>query len=85
MNKPPYLLALGGALALAGAVLLPRESSGQAAAADDPALTKLLGELVAQQIVIAENHGKIDEKLALIAEDVRIARIFVGRGGGKAK
>ena len=28
---------------------------------------------------------EIDEKIAAIGEDVRVARIFVSRGGGKAK
>ncbi len=85
MNKPPIYLVLGGALAFAGAVLLPRESSAQAAQADDPVLNKLIAEVAAQQVMLTENHTKIDEKLAAIAEDVRVARIYVARGGGKAK
>ena len=81
MKRPPMLLALTGAAALAGALLLPQPSSGQSPATGDAALTQLLTELTTQQTTIADNHAKIDEKLAGIAEDVRIARIFVGRGG----
>ena len=85
MKKSPYFLALGGALALGAALLLPRESQGQAADSTDPALTQALVEIGAQQVIIAENQAKLDEKLALVAEDVRIGKIFVGRGGGKVK
>lgn len=85
MKRPPLLLALTGAGALLGALLVPQPSSGQAPAAGDAAVSQLLVEVVAQQIAISENHAKIDEKLAAIAEDVRVARIFVSRGGGKTK
>ena len=85
MKKPPILLALTGAVALGGALLLPQPSSGQSPAVGDAALTQLLTELTAQQSAILENHAKIDEKIAAIAEDVRVARIFVSRGGGKTK
>ena len=85
MKRPPMLLALTGAAALAGALLLPQPSSGQSPATGDAALTQLLTEITTQQTTLADNHTKIDEKLAAIAEDVRIARIFVGRGGGKTK
>ena len=85
MKRPPMLLALTGAAALAGALLLPQPSSGQSPPNGDAALTQLLTEFATQQATIADNHTKIDEKLAAIAEDVRLARIFVGRGGGKTK
>ncbi len=71
---------LGGAI-LATA-LLPRESSAQAGA-DDPLLTPVITELGKQQDLIVANQVKIDEKLATIAENVRVARIFVSRGGGR--
>ena len=85
MKRSPMLLALTGAGALLGALLLPQPSSGQAPAAGDGAIAQLITEVATQQAAILENHAKIDEKIAGIAEDVRIARIFVGRGGGKAK
>lgn len=85
MSKPPFLYLLGGALALAGALCLPRPSIAQGAPEADPLMGPLLAELSAQQTQLAENQAKIDEKLAVIAEDVRVSRIFAGRGGGKAK
>ena len=85
MKRSPMLLALTGAGALLGALLLPQPSSGQAPAASEAAVVQLITEVVAQQAAISENHAKLDEKIAAIAEDIRIARIFVGRGGGKAK
>ncbi|HXM33243.1 MAG TPA: hypothetical protein VN921_06275 [Chthoniobacterales bacterium] len=41
----------------------------------------LVKEVQGQQKTIAENQGKIDEKLATIAEALRQARIFSSRGG----
>ncbi|MEY2564666.1 MAG: hypothetical protein QOH88_2859 [Verrucomicrobiota bacterium] len=40
-------------------------------------------EVQTQQLAIAENQGKIDAKLATIAEYLRVARIWAGRGGKK--
>jgi len=83
--KKPVILALSGAIALGSALLLPPQSSGQAAADPDPEIARLCNEIIAQQVVIGENQGKMDENLAAIGENVRIARIYAGRGGGKAK
>lgn len=44
-------------------------------------LNALLSEVQTQQKEIAENHARIDEKLATLAETVREARIFSSRGG----
>jgi hypothetical protein len=44
-------------------------------------LNALINELQAQQIAIAENQAKIDEKLAMLGETLREARIFSSRGG----
>ena len=85
MKRPPLLLALTGAGALLGALLIPQPSSGQAPVAGDAAIAQAITEVATQQAAILENHAKIDEKLAAIGEDVRVARIFVSRGGGKAK
>lgn len=85
MKKSPLLLVLSGALALAGATLLPQSSNGQAAIDADPALTQALIDVTAQQVVIADNQTKIDAFVAKIGEDVRVARIFSARGGGKTK
>ena len=83
MKTKPLFAALCGAVALL-ALLAPDRSIGQAGG-DDAALTAVIAEIVAQQATIAENQAKIDEKIAAIAEDIRIAKIYVGRGGGKAK
>lgn len=48
-------------------------------APEDPALGALLAEVVQQQAKLAENQKLIDEKLAIIAENLRIARIYVSR------
>lgn len=83
--KPKRLaLTLFGIAALGSAMLLPRESVGQSGA-EDAALQQLLAELSAQQAIIAENQSKIDAKVAAVAEEVRVARIFAGRAGGKTK
>ena len=76
------LLALGALLAVALAAF-PLSSSGQGGAVtDDPALSRLLAEVSAQQTQIANNQAQIDEKIAQIGEEVRQARLFVARGGG---
>jgi hypothetical protein len=80
MNIKPLAVAACALLALR-LVFAPSVSHGQAAA-EDPLLAPLILELTKQQLQVAANQAKIDEKLAAIAEDVRLARIFVGRGGG---
>jgi len=49
------------------------------APAEDPATAALAAEVLQQQVKIAENQKLIDEKLAIIAENLRIARIYVSR------
>lgn len=80
-NKTTAGLAIVALAAILG--LAPAASRGQAGA-DDPLLAPLLDEITKQQTAIVENQLKIDDKLATIAENLRVARIFVGRGGGKA-
>lgn len=92
MRKLPLLLVI-----LAGALLLgPGNSTAQNPApvasqfsgqsvAELKALSSLIGEVQAQQRIIAENQTLIDERLATLTETLRTARIFVSRGGGKAK
>jgi hypothetical protein len=70
------------ALALA---FLSQPSSGQPTAEEEAALAAIVADLTAQQATMSDNQTKIDAKLATIAENVRVARIFVSRGGGKAK
>ena len=51
------------------------------AAHDDQQIEALLKEVQAQQIQIADNQAKIDEKLATLAEAIRLAKIYASRGG----
>jgi len=84
--KPKSLaVSLFGCAALAAAAFLPQQSSGQAGAQDELLIQQALADLGAQQTLIAENQAKIDQKVAEIAEEVRVARIFAGRTGGKTK
>lgn len=79
MNSKSLLaVALAGA-ALASALLVPSRSNGQAAG-DDPMVAALVNEVTVQQATLADNQAKIDAKLAAIAENIRLARIYVGRG-----
>jgi hypothetical protein len=85
MKQPKSILLWGiGAAAVIGAVCFPSPLSGQAAG-DEQAIAQLVTEVAAQQAQIIANQQVIDQKLAVIEENVRIARIFVSRGGGKAK
>jgi hypothetical protein len=72
----PYFAVLATALLLV--LGSPSPSHGQAGS-DDAALTALITDLTNQQTTIAENHAKIDEKIAVIAEDIRQARIMAKR------
>ena len=84
--KPKSLaVSLFGCAALGVVALLPRESSGQAGAQEELLVEQALADVAAQQTLISENQAKIDEKVGLIAEEVRVARIFAGRAGGKTK
>ena len=44
-------------------------------------LLSVIKEIQAQQTAIAENQAKIDAKLVIVGEAVRIARIYSSRGG----
>jgi uncharacterized protein YlxW (UPF0749 family) len=60
--------------------------SGTALGAEPPAdrdqqqVAALAKEVQAQQTAIADNQKKIDEKMTAIAEALRQARIYAGRG-----
>ena len=84
MNPKPLVVGAVVAASVCGWLASPNQSHAQN---DNPnqALNTLFAEVAAQQIVIAENHTKIDEKLAAVAEEIRLARIYSGRGGGGGK
>ena len=70
-------------LTLLGALALFATSIGAQSTAptDSKQLEALIKVVQAQQIQIAENQAKIDAKLVTLAEAIRIARIYAGRGG----
>jgi len=47
---------------------------------DAQQVASLAKEVQSQQTAIADNQKKIDEKMAAIAEALRLARIYAGRG-----
>ena len=70
-------LMLLGALALFAGTI-GAQSPG---ASDDQQLENLLREVQAQQVQIADNQSKIDEKLVTLGEAIRVAKIYASRGG----
>jgi len=67
-------------LTIAGALIWPvraQDASAQLVAA--------VNALKQQQAEIADNQGKLDQKIADVSESVRVARIFMSRAGGKHK
>ena len=83
MNPKSFSMAALAAAVVAGAVLAPPSSSGQLGGDDPVVLNALVTEVTNQQATLADNQNKIDAKLAGIAENIRLARIYAGRGGGK--
>ena len=55
--------------------------AAEAPTAEEQQLLAAIKEVQAQQAAIAENHAKIEAKLATVAEAVRIARIYSSRAG----
>ena len=83
MNKPKFILLWGAvATAVIGAVSFPSSSCGQAAG-DEQAIALIVTEIAGQHAKIAANQQAIDQKVAAIEENLRVARIYVSRGGGK--
>lgn len=81
--KPKSLaFTLAACALLAAAAFLPHQSAGQAGA-EDAQTQQLLADITAQQAILADNQTKIDEKVAAVAEEIRVARIFAGRSGKK--
>ena len=75
--KPTVLFAFCAVITLASSApaQAPQQISAQAE------LAALIKEVRAQQVAMAANQAKIDEKLATLAESIRVARIFSSRGG----
>jgi len=85
MKPKRFALTVAGCAALAAAAFFPARSTGQAPGADDAQVQQLILDVAAQQKILGENQTKLEEKAAAIAEEVRLARIFAGRAGGKVK
>ncbi len=81
MNNPKPII-LFGAAAILGALSSPSPSRGQAVG-DEQALVQIVTEIAGQHAKIAANQQAIELKLATIEENLRVARIYVSRGGGK--
>lgn len=75
--KPTVLFAFCAVITLASSApaQAPQESPVQAE------LAALIKQVRAQQAAMAANQVKIDEKLATLAESIRVARILSSRGG----
>ncbi|MDP9004268.1 MAG: hypothetical protein M3N12_05700 [Verrucomicrobiota bacterium] len=80
MKRLPVLTAFLSCALLAVAVAADAPNANQQQEQQVLAAAK---EVQTQQIAIAENQGKIDAKLATIADYLRVARIWAGRGGKK--
>ena len=75
MNKPNKLLLAGlGVAAFASAALSPQQQIAQ-----------IVAEISKQQAQIVANQKQIEEKMAAVTENLRLAKIFVSRGGGASK
>jgi hypothetical protein len=63
-------------------LLLATSGSAQNPVANsEQRLLTLVQQVQGQQAQIVANQDKIDSKLAEVAEAIRVARIFAGRGG----
>ncbi len=80
MKRLPFLTAFFSWALLAVVVAADAPNAAQQQEQQVLAVAK---EVQTQQITIAENQGKIDAKLATIAEYLRVARIYSSRGGAK--
>ena len=75
--KPTLLFAFCALIMLVPAA--PAQSPQRNPAQEE--LTALIKEVRAQQAAVAANQAKINEKLATLAETIRVARIYSSRGG----
>jgi hypothetical protein len=80
MNAKSFFVPALGVSALLSVLLAPMPSKGEAGGPDDAAVATLLNDVAVQQAAIIDNQTKIDAKLAMIAENIRLARIFASRG-----
>ncbi len=77
--SPWVIILLGVSLVSGTMTLIGQQPSNQITLT--PADVQALNQLRAQQKEILANMKKIEDELALAAEDIRQARIFSSRGG----
>ena len=75
------VLALGALVLLAW--LVPAPPSHAQDNLESAALRALVADLKAQQAKLVDNQNQLEAAVAAIAEDLRLARIYSARGGGK--
>ena len=75
-NSLLVLLAVG---TFAVSLALPQKSTADAAS-DAVLAAQIVADLQKQQVTLTENQKKIDDKISVIAEELRLARAFSGRG-----
>ena len=80
MKRLPVLTVL---CSLSLLVAAPAAEAPTAAQQQVDQVLAVAKEVQVQQLAIAENQAKIDAKLATIAENIRVARIYATRTGGK--
>ena len=85
MNKPNKLLLIGlGMAAFASVALSPQQGIAQDAN-EQQQIAQIVAEIAKQQTQIVANQKQIEEKMAAVTENLRLAKIFVSRGGGASK
>lgn len=83
MKPQPAICTALAAAALLAVSVFPSPLNGQAGGGEEALVGQLLVEVTAQHKLLADNQTKIEEKVALIGEEIRISRIYAGRTGGK--
>jgi len=79
MRRHLQFFTLAALLAVAANSLIRPAHAQTATVADFKAMADTVKTLQDQQQAIAANQAKIDDKLAAIAEDIRVARIYAAR------
>jgi hypothetical protein len=85
MNKPKkLLLASLGVAAFASVAISPQQGLAQDAN-EQQQIAQIVAEISKQQAQIVANQKQIEDKMAAVTENLRLAKIFVSRGGGASK
>ena len=82
MKRLPTLSVFCSVVLLGAAFVAPAAEAPSVAEQAEQVFA-VVKEVQAQHLAIADNQGKIDAKLATIAENIRLARIYANRAGGK--